>query len=61
MAAERVLKTLAAAIFFSGAATVISAQQLDAAAPSPAPMPGFVDGDAEARKLRYRCEGKGTP
>lgn len=61
MAADRVLKTLAAAIFFAGAVTSASAQQLDAAAPSPEPIPGFRDGEAGARKLRYRCAGEGTP
>ena len=61
MAADRVLKTLAAAILFSGAVTVAVAQQLDAAAPSPEPMPGFLDGDAGARKLRYLCTGEGAP
>ena len=61
MAADRVLKTLAAAIFFFGAATTVFAQQLDAAAPSAEPMPGFLDGDAGARKLRYRCAGEGEP
>jgi pimeloyl-ACP methyl ester carboxylesterase len=60
MAADRVLKTLAAAILFSGA-TVSFAQQLDAAAPSSEPMPGFRDGDAGARKLRFRCTGEGAP
>jgi pimeloyl-ACP methyl ester carboxylesterase len=61
MAADRVLKILAAAIFFSGAVTAVFAQQLDAAAPSPDPMPGFRDGNAGARLLRYRCTGEGTP
>jgi pimeloyl-ACP methyl ester carboxylesterase len=61
MAADRALKTLAAAILFSGAATASYAQQLDAAAPSPEPMPGFSDGNAGARKLRYRCAGEGAP
>ena len=61
MAADRVLKTLAAAIFFFGAVTTAFAQQLDAAAPSAEPMPGFRDGDAGARKLRYRCAGEGEP
>ena len=61
MAADRVLKTLAAAIFFFGAATTVFAQQLDAAAQSPEPMPGFLDGNAGARKLRYRCAGEGEP
>jgi hypothetical protein len=49
MAADRVLKTLAAAILFSGAASAVFAQQLDAAAPSPQPMPGFSDGNATRR------------
>jgi hypothetical protein len=61
MAAGRMLKTFAAAIFFSGAVTVAFAQQLDAAAPSTEPMPGFRDGDAGARTLRYRCAGEGAP
>jgi len=61
MAADRVIKTLAAAILFSGAITVAFAQQLDAAAPSTEPMPGFRDGDAGTRKLRYRCTGEGVP
>jgi pimeloyl-ACP methyl ester carboxylesterase len=61
MAADRVLKALAAAILFSGAFPAAFAQQLDAAAPSPEPMPGFSDGNAGARKLRYRCAGEGTP
>jgi pimeloyl-ACP methyl ester carboxylesterase len=61
MAAERMLKTFAAAIFFFGATTAAFAQQLDAAAPSAEPMPGFLDGDAGARKLRYRCAGEGAP
>ena len=61
MAAGRVLKTLAAAIFVSGLSMGAFAQQLDAAAPSPEPMPGFLDGDAGARKLRYRCTGEGVP
>lgn len=38
MAAERVLKSLAAAILFSGTVTSAFAQQLDAAAPSPEPQ-----------------------
>jgi len=61
MAAERMLKTFAAAIFFSGAFTASFAQQLDAAAPSTEPMPGFRDGNAGARRLRYRCTGVGAP
>jgi len=61
MAAERMLKSFAAAIFFFGAATAAFAQQLDAAAPTAEPMPGFRDGDAGARKLRYRCAGEGEP
>jgi pimeloyl-ACP methyl ester carboxylesterase len=61
MAADRVLKALAAAILFSGACAAAIAQQLDAAAPSPRPMPGFSDGNAGARKLRYRCAGEGKP
>jgi pimeloyl-ACP methyl ester carboxylesterase len=61
MAADRVMKMLAVAIFFSGAVTPASAQQLDAAAPSAEPMPGFKDGDVGSRKLRYRCTGEGTP
>jgi pimeloyl-ACP methyl ester carboxylesterase len=61
MAADRVMKILAAAILFSGVATFSFAQQLDAAAPSAEPMPGFRDGDAGARKLRYRCAGEGAP
>ena len=61
MAADRVLTTLAAAVLFSGIATAAFAQQLDAAAPSPEPMPGFRDGNAGARKLRYLCTGEGAP
>ena len=61
MAADRVMKILAAAILFSGVASASFAQQLDAAAPSAEPMPGFRDGDAGARKLRYRCAGEGAP
>jgi len=61
MAAERMLKTFAAAIFFAGAFTASFAQQLDAAAPSTDPMPGFRDGNAGARRLRYRCTGEGVP
>ncbi|HEU4779553.1 MAG TPA: alpha/beta hydrolase [Steroidobacteraceae bacterium] len=61
MAVERAVKTLAAAILFSGWATAAFAQQLDAAAPSPEPMPGFLDGNAGARNLRYRCAGEGVP
>jgi pimeloyl-ACP methyl ester carboxylesterase len=61
VAAGRILKVFAAAIFISGATIVAVAQQLDAAAPSPEPMPGFRDGDAGARKLRYRCAGEGAP
>ena len=61
MAAERMLKTFVAAIFFSGVVTASFAQQLDAAAPSTEPMPGFRDGNAGTRKLRYRCTGEGTP
>jgi len=61
MAADRVLKTLAVAIVFGGAVTGAFAQQLDAAAPSAEPMPGFLDGDAGSRKLRYRCAGEGAP
>src|SRR5678815_2209828 len=61
MAADRVMKILAAAIFFSGVVTPVSAQQLDAAAASAEPMPGFKDGDAGVRELRYRCAGEGTP
>jgi len=61
MAADRVMKILAAAIFISGAVSAAFAQQLDAAAPSTEPMPGFRDGDAGSRKLRYRCAGEGTP
>lgn len=61
MAAGRVLKILAAAIFFSDAVTVGFAQQLDAAAPSTDPMPGFRDGNVGARQLRYRCSGEGAP
>jgi pimeloyl-ACP methyl ester carboxylesterase len=61
MAAVRILKRLAAAIFFSGAVAVATAQQLDAAAPSLKPMPGFRDGDAGARQLRYLCAGEGAP
>jgi pimeloyl-ACP methyl ester carboxylesterase len=61
MAADRVMKTLAAAILLSGTVTVAFAQQLEAAAPSREPMPGFRDGDAGARKLRYKCTGEGTP
>jgi hypothetical protein len=52
MAADRVINTLAAAIFISAMATAAFAQQLDAAAPSPEPMPDFRDGDAGSRKLR---------
>jgi pimeloyl-ACP methyl ester carboxylesterase len=61
MAADRVMSILAAAILFSGAVRPASAQQLDAAAPSAEPMPRFKDGDAGARKLRYRCTGEGVP
>ena len=61
MAAERMLKTFAAAIFFSGPVATCLAQQLDAAAPSTEPMPGFRDGNAGARRLRYRCTGVGAP
>jgi len=61
MAADRVMKILAAAILFSGVAAGSFAQQLDAAAPSSEPVPGFRDGNAGARKLRYRCTGEGTP
>jgi pimeloyl-ACP methyl ester carboxylesterase len=61
MAADRVMKLLAAAILFSGVAAGSFAQQLDASAPSSEPMPGFRDGNAGARKLRYRCTGEGTP
>ena len=61
MAADRILKTFAAAILFSGVVTAAFAQQLDAAAPSPEPMPGFGDGDTGSRKLRYRCAGEGAP
>lgn len=61
MAALRTLKRFAAAIFFSGAVEGATAQQLDAAAPSTEPIPGFRDGDAGARQLRYLCAGEGTP
>jgi pimeloyl-ACP methyl ester carboxylesterase len=61
MAADRAIKMLAAAIIFYGVAVGSFAQRLDAAAPSSEPMPGFRDGDAGARKLRYRCTGEGTP
>ena len=61
MAAERMLKTFAAAIFFSGPVATCLAQQLDAAAPSTELMPGFRDGNAGARRLRYRCTGVGAP
>src|SRR4051812_23221725 len=61
MAADRMLKTFAAAILLSGAASAAFAQQLDAAAPSTEPMPGFRDGNAGARKLRYLCTGEGSP
>jgi pimeloyl-ACP methyl ester carboxylesterase len=61
MAAGRVLKVFAAAIFFSGAVEIATAQQFDAAAPSPEPIAGFRDGDAGARKLRYLCAGAGAP
>jgi pimeloyl-ACP methyl ester carboxylesterase len=61
MAADRVIKMLAAAILLSGVAIAAIAQRLDAAAPSTEPMPGFQDGDAGSRKLRYRCTGEGAP
>ncbi len=54
MAAERMLKSFVAAIFFSGAVTSSFAQQLDAAAPSTEPMPGFRDGNAGTRKELQR-------
>src|SRR4051812_23735262 len=61
MAAMRMSTTFAAAIFFSAAAAAAFSQRLDSAAPSSQPMPGFRDGDAGARKLRYRCTGDGAP
>lgn len=61
MAAMRMSTTFAAAIFFCAATTTALSQQLNAAAPSAQPVPGFLDGDAGARKLRYRCTGEGAP
>jgi pimeloyl-ACP methyl ester carboxylesterase len=37
------------------------AQQLDASAPSAAPVPGFASVDIGGRSLRYMCTGEGTP
>jgi len=54
-------KAVAVVIFLIGTATHAIAQQLDAAAPSREPVPGFHDGAAGTRTLRYSCIGEHSP
>jgi pimeloyl-ACP methyl ester carboxylesterase len=53
------MKALAAAVFFSAAASTAFSQQQSESPPDP--VPGFRDGNAGARSLRYQCTGEGGP
>jgi pimeloyl-ACP methyl ester carboxylesterase len=59
MAAGRVSTRLAAAILFTAAANIAFSQQQSESPPDP--VPGFRDGNAGARSLRYQCTGEGRP